>query len=273
MRPILFYFILLHLIAPYLLFSLELEKQTNAPVEISLIMESSPTALSNNMLIDILPISNSITLLESSNNLQLTHNYYYMWAIPVQMNWTKIPEVGFSKNEITAIHIIKRTLIEYEGNKITFVPNLWLFKTKTWEFLYEGRIPYLENLEFLDQNLQQKLSTKIIIVRKQNGLGYYQDSNRKLGVYFSINNPQNKNIITSIFIVSTELQTNINTSTLEDTIKNLETSYQDTIETLDSNIEPTPEKFEKPEEISPDLIDPSATTSVEKRDKQKTNDR
>jgi len=122
--------------------------------------------------------------------------------IPASFDWSEIPNLGISKNEIHTIKILRRQQYIYNSNIICFIPDLWSFKAKNWELQYEGVIPYLENLQFLDKKYISNLTTHTQIRYIQNSSGFFQDENSRLtGIYSTLVYPQH-NVVNKILIIS-----------------------------------------------------------------------
>ncbi len=103
----------------------------------------------------------------------------------VDIDWDKVPDLGVPKEEIFLIEVINRQNIYHNGSYIRLSPSEWRFTAPSWDLVYEGSIPYLENLAFLSENT---LDTHNQIIITQNSLGYFQDGSTRLtGLFQSVN--------------------------------------------------------------------------------------
>lgn len=146
----------------------------------------------------------SVILLQGSNEIALLSSNKNIRGVLAHFDWDKIPNLGVSKKEIHTIKILRRQHYIYNSNTICFIPDLWSFQAKNWELQYDGEIPYLENLQFLDNTLVSNLTTHTQIHYTQNAFGFFQDQeSRQSGIYSALMNLQT-NIINKILIISLE---------------------------------------------------------------------
>ncbi|MGL5255168.1 MAG: hypothetical protein ACRC9L_09285 [Brevinema sp.] len=116
-----------------------------------------------------------------------------------EIDWLRIPDLGFNKNEIHTISILKREQINQTNDRMILKPSLWHFEAANWDSIYNGEIPYLEQLEFLQDEVRMRLSTIIVEIPEATPQGYYKNSSG-YGLSQSINQPSNR-VVQKIMIV------------------------------------------------------------------------
>ena len=117
-----------------------------------------------------------------------------------EIEWHYIPDLGFNKSEIQTITILKREQVNRTNDHIVLKPTLWYFEAPNWESVYNGEIPYLESLEFLEDEVRNRLTTVITEAPKMTPQGYYKNTSG-YGLSQAINQP-NDRVVQKIMIVS-----------------------------------------------------------------------
>ncbi|MGL5956222.1 MAG: hypothetical protein ACRC0X_06405 [Brevinema sp.] len=146
--------------------------------------------------------SNSIIIIKGLNTLAVPSEDDKIRGISVSIDWDQLPNIGFPKEEIHTIQVLGRQHLNHQTNIIDLQATVWRFIAETWTTDYYGQIPYLENLEFLPEDMDLQINNHIL--REQNNLGYYQDKNTLYpGFYQHINNPSD-NLVRCIYLVSAE---------------------------------------------------------------------
>ena len=115
------------------------------------------------------------------------------------IDWHYVPDLGFNKSEIQTITILKREQVNRTNDQIVLKPTLWYFEAPNWESVYNGEIPYLEDLEFLEDDVRNRLSTVIVESPEVTPQGYYKNSNG-YGLSQAINQPSDR-VVQKIMIV------------------------------------------------------------------------
>ncbi|MGL5721760.1 MAG: hypothetical protein ACRCY4_05105 [Brevinema sp.] len=118
------------------------------------------------------------------------------------IDWHYVPDLGFNKNEIQTITILKREEISRTNGQMILKPSLWYFEAQNWESVYNGEIPYLERLEFLEDEVRNRLSTVIVEIPEATPQGYYKNSSG-YGLSQPVNQPSDK-VVQKIMIVSSD---------------------------------------------------------------------
>ena len=154
--------------------------------------------------INNLEFSDSIVILNGSNNIFVETTNSKNRGITAFIDWAQVPEIGFPKDEIHTIKIIRRSKVTFDSNVILLSPNAWRFEADTWAFDYNGDIPYLENLEFLPTQDSANLTTSSKIELAQNPIGYYQDKASLSPGYYQAMNELSDHLVSAIFIISRE---------------------------------------------------------------------
>ncbi len=147
--------------------------------------------------------SNSVVIMNGSNTIATPSSNPRLRGVQAQIDWSRVPELGVPKNEIHTITIINRECISYDGGKIILKPYKWHFTADEWTVEYTGRIPYLEELDFLpnDKNIT-KMYNEILLIR--NNLGYYIDKDTLYsGMYQHIHNAST-NTAALVYIITAQ---------------------------------------------------------------------
>lgn len=146
--------------------------------------------------------SDSVVILNGSNNIFVETTDSKNRGISAFIDWDQVPDIGFPKEEVHTIKIIRRSEATFNSNIILLSPNMWRFEATSWTFDYYGSIPYLENLEFLPAQDSANLTTSSIIELTQNPIGYYQDKTSLTPGFYQAINALSDNLVSSIFIIS-----------------------------------------------------------------------
>ena len=154
--------------------------------------------------INNIEFSDSIVILNGSNNIFVESEISKNRGLRASIDWNQVPDIGFPKDEIHTITIIRRSKVAFEDNIILLSPNIWRFEADSWTFDYHGAIPYLQNLEFLSDKDSTKLTTSSKIELTQNPIGYYQDKVSLTPGFYQAMNELSDNLVSSIFIISKE---------------------------------------------------------------------
>ena len=191
--------------------------------------------------------ADSVVILNGSNNIVVETTDSKNRGITAFIDWAQVPDIGFPKDEIHTIKIIRRSKATFNSNVILLSPNIWRFEADSWTFDYNGAIPYLENLEFLPAKDSANLTTSSKIEITQNPIGYYQDKTSLSPGYYQAMNELSDHLVSAIFIISKEknilmnkykqqldmeiIKTNINTNTntnniSEEELTNLKTESE-----------------------------------------------
>ena len=117
-----------------------------------------------------------------------------------EIDWHYVPDLGFNKREIQTITILKREQVNRTNDQIILKPTLWYFEAPNWEGVYNGEIPYLEGLEFLEDEVRNRLTTVIIEAPQMTPQGYYKNSSG-YGLSQAINQPSDR-VVQKIMIVN-----------------------------------------------------------------------
>ena len=149
-----------------------------------------------------LEFSDSIVILNGSNNIFVETTDTKNRGISASIDWDQVPDIGFPKDEVHTIKIIRRSKVTFDSNIILLTPNVWRFEANSWAFDYHGAIPYLENLEFLPSQDSANLTTTSKIELTQNPIGYYQDTTSLTPGFYQAINELSDNLVSSIFIIS-----------------------------------------------------------------------
>ena len=149
-----------------------------------------------------LEFSDSIVILNGSNNIFVENAVSKNRGIRASIDWNQVPDIGFPKDEIHTITIIRRSKVAFNNDVILLSPNVWRFEADSWTFDYHGAIPYLQNLEFLSDKDSTNLTTSSKIELTQNPIGYYQDKTSLTPGFYQAMNELSDNLVSSIFIIS-----------------------------------------------------------------------
>ena len=148
--------------------------------------------------------SDSVVILNGSNNIFVETADSKNRGIRASIDWDQIPDIGFPKEEVHTITIIRRSKASFNSTIILLSPSIWRFEASSWTFDYHGSIPYLENLEFLPAQDSANLTTSSKIELAQNPIGYYQDKVNLTTGFYQAMNELSDNLVSSIFIISKE---------------------------------------------------------------------
>lgn len=150
----------------------------------------------------------SVILMDSSGSIVALPETKGIRGFPVQIDLTQLPDLGFPKEEIRTITIVKRSKVSYKGNTLIFEPNCWKFEAPSWQVVYQGEVPYLTELKFLGAGAE-KTSTSTKTQYQRNNLGYFFDTGSYLPGIYSLMHDQLPNVVEKIIIISEEDNRNI----------------------------------------------------------------
>ena len=163
---------------------------------------------------DILPLSDpefshSLIILNDTNYINIGIKTTPNRGMPAHIDWNQIPDIGFPKNEVHTIKIIRKAEIHFSNDNVILSPSVWRFEAESWSLDYKGSIPYLENLEFLTLEENTDLLTASKIEIAQNSMGYYQDKISRFPGFYQAMNQTSNNLVSSIFLISKQDNINI----------------------------------------------------------------
>lgn len=126
------------------------------------------------------------------------------------IDWKQVPELGYDKEEVKEISILRRQPQSQEGGATIYAPSVWHFRAEKWETVYNGSIPYLEDLMFLEDSLRVRLSTRLEVRAQRSSEGYQMDGDTgAFGIYQAVNAPAS-GAVSKIIVVKAEDNRSIN---------------------------------------------------------------
>ncbi|MGL4394328.1 MAG: hypothetical protein ACRCS8_03795 [Brevinema sp.] len=111
----------------------------------------------------------------------------------INLPFNVLPDIGFDKNEIKTITILRKKYIKTVNNTNIFAPVMWLFEGNTWKTNYEGVISNFETLADLNEVGLSILSHQEKIQSEE---GFQLDSSdQSFGIYNMIHFSDSNDII------------------------------------------------------------------------------
>lgn len=145
----------------------------------------------------------SVILMDSGGSIVALPETEGIRGFPVQIDFTQLPDLGYPKEEIRTITVLKRGKVSYKGNTLIFEPDCWKFEAPSWQVVYNGAVPYLTELKFLGA-CAAKTGTSAKTQYRRNNLGYFFDTDSYLpGIYSPMHCPR-PNVVEKIIIISAE---------------------------------------------------------------------
>lgn len=126
------------------------------------------------------------------------------------IDWKQVPELGYNKEEVQEISILRRQPRSQEGGVTIYAPSVWHFRAEKWEAVYNGAIPYLEDLMFLEDALRVRLTTGLEVRAQRSSEGYQINGDTgAFGIYQAVNAPAD-GAVSKIIVVKAEDNQSIN---------------------------------------------------------------
>lgn len=167
-----------------------------------------PGVLSQVQAAEISSATASVILMDSSGSIVDLPDTKGIRGFPVQIDFTQLPDLGFPKEEIRTITVVKRSKVSYRGNTLIFEPDCWKFEAPSWQVVYKGAVPYLTELKFLGASAT-KTGTSTKTQYQRNNLGYFFDVDSYLPGIYSPMHCSLENVVEKIIIISAEENSNM----------------------------------------------------------------
>ncbi|SFB70961.1 hypothetical protein SAMN02745150_00391 [Brevinema andersonii] len=180
----------------------------------------------------------SVILMDGSGSIIPLPESKGIRGFPAKIDFVQLPDLGYPKEEIRTITVLKRSKILYQGNTLIFEPDCWKFEAASWQVVYKGAIPYLTELKFLGA-CATKTSTSAKVQYQRNNLGYFFDIDSYLpGIYSSMHFPL-PNVVEKIIIISAEENNNMQIMRhkldIHETSSEMEENIQEPVEVPDND--------------------------------------
>ncbi|MGL4388847.1 MAG: hypothetical protein ACRCTJ_05595 [Brevinema sp.] len=154
----------------------------------------------------------------------------YLVTFPLSI----LPDIGFDKNEIVSISIVRKKYSKTKGKTNFFVPIEWKFKGTKWNTNYEGLI---SDLETLPEWETYQLSLSSQLMREQNNEGFVLNSkDQSFGIYNALHFVSSNDIIKFVRVHQTNLDPqNLDTNPILEKANKIDQSYTNNSTTEKNN--------------------------------------